>query len=130
MADSRSIPPDARELLTSEPLVAHLATCRNDRPHAAPIWYVVRDDAIEIATTGRKLANLRENPRVALSIQKVTEGDPRWGMTVRGTATVVADESEAINRRLNAKYGADEDAWAGNTGVRIDVGSVDYWTYD
>ncbi|WP_424019455.1 pyridoxamine 5'-phosphate oxidase family protein [Halorientalis pallida] len=125
-----SIPPEAEDHLTSELLVAHLATSRDDRPHAAPVWYVYRDGAIEIATTGTKLANIRANPRVALSIQKVEAGDPLWGMTIRGTATVVESESDGINRRLNEKYGADEDAWTENTGVRIDVGSVDHWTYD
>ncbi|SEN93973.1 Pyridoxamine 5'-phosphate oxidase [Halorientalis persicus] len=121
---------EAEALLTSEPLVAHLATCRDSRPHAAPIWYVYRDGLIEIATTGTKLENIRHNPAVALSIQKDEDGDPRWGMTVRGTADVVKSESERINRRLNEKYGADEDAWDENTGVRIEVGSVDYWIYD
>jgi nitroimidazol reductase NimA-like FMN-containing flavoprotein (pyridoxamine 5'-phosphate oxidase superfamily) len=124
-----NVPDEAEDMLTSEPLVAHLATCRDDRPHAAPIWYVYRDGLIEIATTGTKLENIRHNPAVALSIQKDEDGDPQWGMTVRGTADVVKSESERINHRLNEKYGADEDAWEENTGVRIEVGSVDYWTY-
>ena len=124
-----SVPDEAEALLTGEPLVAHLATCRDSRPHAAPIWYVYRKGRFEIATTGEKLENIRQNPSVALSIQKDEDGDPQWGMTVRGTADVVTSESERINRRLNEKYGADDDAWEENTGVRIEVGSVDYWTY-
>jgi PPOX class probable F420-dependent enzyme len=131
MAETSQIPPEAEELLTSEPLVAHLATCRDGKPHAAPIWFRVADDGIEVAIAGRKLDNVRENPRVALSIQRDEDGHPQWGVTVRGTATIVDDEaeSEELNRRLNEKYGVDEDAWEGNTGVRIDVGSVDHWTY-
>lgn len=126
-----SIPPAVRDRLTTEPLVAHLATCDDGRPHVAPVWFSVRDDAIEIATTGKKLANIRENPRVALSVERTADGDPQWGIAIRGTASVVESESEAIDRRLNEKYGgADEDPWTENTGVRIDVGSLDHWTYD
>jgi nitroimidazol reductase NimA-like FMN-containing flavoprotein (pyridoxamine 5'-phosphate oxidase superfamily) len=112
--------------------MAHLATSVDDRPHAAPVWYRYDDGDIEIVTTGRKLANLRENPRVALSIQNDENGDPRWMVTLRGTATVVEDEKQfrETNRRINAKYGASEDAHSDNTLVRIDVGSMNYRTYD
>lgn len=116
---------EARDLLTGEPLVAHLATCRDGRPHVAPLWYAVRGDAIEVTTTGRKLENLRRNPRVSLSVQQAEDGDPQWGLTVRGTATVLdEEETAAVRRRINRRYGVREGAWAGNTGVRIDVGSV------
>jgi hypothetical protein len=53
-------------------------------------------------------------------------------VTLRGTETVVEDDEEGreIFRRINRRYGADEDAWDENTPVRIDVGSVNHWTYD
>ncbi len=123
---------EAERLLTSEPLMAHLATSVDDRPHVAPLWYVYDDGVVEIVTTGRKLANVRENPRVALSVQKDEDGDPHWMVTLRGTATVVEDEDafRETNRRINAKYGVAEDAHAENTLVWIDVGSVNYRTYD
>ncbi|MEA5386245.1 pyridoxamine 5'-phosphate oxidase family protein [Haloarculaceae archaeon H-GB11] len=124
------VPEEAVALLTSEPLVAHLGTCRDGRPHVAPLWYVLHDDAVEITTTGRKLANLEANDRVAMSVQKDVDGHPRWGVVLRGTASVVdGEDGEAIHRRINRRYGADEDAWSENTPVRIDVGSVDYWRY-
>lgn len=128
---SRDVPDAAEALLTSEPLVAHLATCRANRPHVAPLWYHYRDGAVEIATTGQKLANLRENRRVALSVQKDEGGRPQWGVTILGTATAIDDEAErrAALRRINRRYGADEDAWSENTPVRIDVGSVSHWEY-
>lgn len=118
---------EAEELLTSEPLVAHLATCSDGHPHVAPLWYRYAGDGIvEIMTTGKKLANLAENPRVGLSVQKDEEGHPEWRISLLGTATVVEDEhaSTQQNRRLNRKYGADEDDWQENTAVRIEVGSV------
>lgn len=129
MADA--VPDRAEELLTSEPLVAHLATCRDNGPHAAPLWYNYRDGTIEIATTGRKLANILNNPRVALSVQKDEDGHPQWGVTVQGTATVIEDgeEDRAVLRRINRRYGAEDDAWSQNTAVRIDVGHVEHWEY-
>jgi PPOX class probable F420-dependent enzyme len=130
---ARNVPERAAELLTSEPLIAHLGTCHDGKPHVAPLWFNYRAGEVEIATTGRKLANIEQNPRVALSVQRDVDGHAQWGVTVRGTATVVADDDEAdeLFRRLNRKYGADDDAWADeNTAVRIDVGSVEYWEYD
>ena len=132
MSSSSEIPQEAEPLLTSDPPhVAHLATCRDEKPHVAPLWYNYRDGVVEIATTGRKLANVRENRRVALSVQKAENGDPVWGVTIRGTATIIDDEEEgdAVIRRINRRYGADEDAWSENTAVLIDIGSVEYWQY-
>lgn len=124
-----TVPAKAEELLTSEPLVAHLATCHDGRPHAAPLWYRYEDEVVEIMTTGQKLANIRRNPRVALSVQKAEDGHPEWMVVVRGRAHVVEDE--AVNReqnaKLNRKYGAEEDAWEEeNTLVRIEIGSTSY----
>ncbi|MFC6726524.1 pyridoxamine 5'-phosphate oxidase family protein, partial [Halobium palmae] len=81
---------------------------------------------------GRKLANLRENPRVALSVEESVDGDAKWTVTLLGTATVV-DDPEATReatRRINRKYGVDDEAWRENTLVRIDVGSATHRTYD
>jgi PPOX class probable F420-dependent enzyme len=126
------IPDEAEELLTRKPRIAHLATCRDGRPHVAPLWYNYRAGIVEIATTGRKLTNLRHNPRVAVSIQEDDDGSADWGVTLQGTASVVEDEAEreAVLRRINSRYGVEEDAWAGNTPVTIDVATVDYWQYD
>lgn len=127
-----SIPPEVEELLTSEPLVAHLATSTDDRPHVAPLWYRYEDGVVEILTTGRKLSNIRENPRVALSVQKDRDGHPEWLVTLRGIATVVKDEetNRQKTRAINRKYDADEGSWADeNTLVRIEIGSVSYKTY-
>lgn len=125
------VPETAERLLTSEPLAAHLATCRDGRPHAAPVWYRYDDGTVELATTGRKLSNLRANPRVALSVQKDDAGVPEWTVTVLGTASVVDDgnETRAAIRAINRKYGMNEDAWSGNTLVRVAVGTAHVRTY-
>jgi nitroimidazol reductase NimA-like FMN-containing flavoprotein (pyridoxamine 5'-phosphate oxidase superfamily) len=123
---SHNVSPEVEALLTSGPVMAHLATCSNDRPHVAPVWYHYDDGVVEILTTGQKLRNIRENPRVALSIQKDEGGQAEWMVSLLGTATVVEDEeaTREAEARINPKYGADPDAWSGNTLVRIEVGSA------
>ena len=128
---SDTVPPEAEALLTSEPLIAHLATCTENDPHVAPLWYNYRNGHIEIVTTGQKLANIRANPRVALSVQKDEDGHAQWGMSLRGTATVIEDEDRirAATRRINRRYGVEDDAWSENVYVRIKIGSLDHWEY-
>ncbi|WP_049922202.1 pyridoxamine 5'-phosphate oxidase family protein [Halopiger djelfimassiliensis] len=126
-----NVPAEAERLLESEPLMAHLGTCTEGRPHVAPVWYRYEDGIVEIVTTGRKLANIRSNPRVALSVQADDGGKTEWMVTLLGTATIVEDESEttAARRRINEKYGAEPGAYAENTLVRIEVGSTTSRTY-
>jgi nitroimidazol reductase NimA-like FMN-containing flavoprotein (pyridoxamine 5'-phosphate oxidase superfamily) len=128
---SERVPPEVEELLTSEPLTAYLATSREARPHVAPVWYRYEDGVVEVMTTGRKLENLRSNPRVSLAVQKERTGIPEWTVTLLGTAEVVEDEAEnrAANERINRKYGVEPDSWEGNTLVRVTVGSASYRTY-
>jgi len=119
------------ERLTSEPLTAHLATCRDGRPHVAPVWYLYEDSAVWIVTAGRKLADIRANPYVSLSVEKAERGQPEWTATLRGTAEPIEEEDvfEDVNRRINRKYAVDEGAWEDNTAVRIDLGSASFRTY-
>lgn len=128
---AETVPSEVEELLTGEPVVAHLATCHDGRPHAAPLWFRYEDGVVEVMTTGRKLANVRRNPRVAISIQHDRDGVPEWMVTIQGTATVVDDEDEirAANRRINRRYGVGDDAWSENVLVRIDVGTAAHRTY-
>jgi PPOX class probable F420-dependent enzyme len=127
-----AVPPEAERLLTSEPLVAYLATCADGRPHVAPVWYRYEDGIVEITTTGRKLENLRANPRAAVAVQKDERGHTRWMVTLLGTAEIVEDEAanREATQRINDKYGVHGEAWSENTLVRIDVGSATYRRYD
>jgi len=76
-------------------------------------------------------ANVRANPRAALSIEGAEDGHLEWTVTLLGTATVVEDETaaRAIHRRINRKHGAPEDAWAENTPVRIAVSTATHSRY-
>jgi nitroimidazol reductase NimA-like FMN-containing flavoprotein (pyridoxamine 5'-phosphate oxidase superfamily) len=125
------VPARVAELVTTEPLTAHLATCRDGRPHVAPVWYLYDEGVVSIVTTGRKLADIRANPYVSLSIEKSERGLPEWTSTLRGTADVVDDREafEQANGRINRKYGVNGDSWEENTLVRIDIGSASFRTY-
>ena len=127
-----SVPARVETLLTGDPVTAHLATCKDGRPHVAPVWFRYEDGVVELVTGGRKLADLSENPYVSLSVEKSDGGDPAWMVTLRGTATVVEDEAafREANRRINRKYGAEDESWEDNTLVRIRVGSASHRVYD
>ena len=125
------VPAEVPDLLTTEPLSAYLATCRDGRPHVAPVWYLYDDGVVSIVTTGRKLADIRANPYVSLSVEKSERGLPEWTVTLRGTARIIEDRDafEEVNGRINRKYGVDGDSWEENTLVRIDIGSASVRTY-
>jgi nitroimidazol reductase NimA-like FMN-containing flavoprotein (pyridoxamine 5'-phosphate oxidase superfamily) len=118
----------AADLLEGAPLMAHLATTTDGRPHVAPVWYSLDREAevVELLTTGQKLQNVRDNPHVALSVEQSEAGVAEWTVTVLGTAAVVDGEAaaRAAAERINPKYGADPDAWSENTLVRVAVGTA------
>ncbi len=126
-----TVPEEVETLLRSEPLAAYLATSVDDKPHVAPLWYQYEDGVVELTTKGRKLSNIRKNPRVSLAVQKAEAGIPEWMVTLLGTAEVVEDEAEEtrVRHEINGKYGVDPDAFPENTLVTIDVGSVSYTVY-
>jgi nitroimidazol reductase NimA-like FMN-containing flavoprotein (pyridoxamine 5'-phosphate oxidase superfamily) len=127
-----AIPADVEQRLSGAAVPASLATCVDGRPHVASLWYRYEDGVVDILPPGQKLANIRRNPRVALSVEVDDGGLPEWEVTLRGTARIVDDEDETreANRKLNGKYGVEPDAWAGeNTLVRIDVGSASLTTW-
>ncbi|WP_254272486.1 pyridoxamine 5'-phosphate oxidase family protein [Haloarcula marina] len=103
-----SIPDDVAALIADAPLSAHLATSVDDRPHVAPVWYVyeggdayraasdaetVRDDRLWVLTGGKKLENVRRNPRVAVSIERADESGVDWAVQLLGTARESDDDA-------------------------------------
>jgi nitroimidazol reductase NimA-like FMN-containing flavoprotein (pyridoxamine 5'-phosphate oxidase superfamily) len=130
---TQGVPPAAAELLTTGREMGHLATSVDDRPHVAPVWYHYADETIELVTGGQKLANVRENPKVALSVESSTDGHEDWWVICFGTAEVVTDEEElwAGRTRLFQRY-RDRDPTLEQDGeppealLRIDVGSTSY----
>ncbi len=109
-----SVPEAVEDLIADARLSAHLATSVDDRPHVAPVWYVYEDDTVSLVTGGRKLRNIRANPRVALSIERATEQRVHWTVTLLGTATVIEDRDrvERARDRIFTKYGAADETEA------------------
>ncbi|MFB6117294.1 pyridoxamine 5'-phosphate oxidase family protein [Halosegnis sp.] len=128
---------DAERLVTDTSYVAHVATTTDGNPRVAPVWYAYRPEAgvVEFLGSGRKVADLRENPKVALSVRNPEED---WHVSIRGTATVIEDVTEinAAAERILPKYleGDTPEAWgvAGEKHtfdpedvlVRVDVGTA------
>jgi len=101
-----SVPSEIEDLIAGAALSAHLATTTDDRPHVAPVWYGYDDGVLSTLTGGRKLANCRKNPRVAVSIERLREGDPVWMVAMQGVAEVNEDPTriEAARDRIFPKY--------------------------
>jgi nitroimidazol reductase NimA-like FMN-containing flavoprotein (pyridoxamine 5'-phosphate oxidase superfamily) len=90
--------------------VAHVATSdARGIPHVVPVCLVVEAGRLYFASgkTGRKIANLRAHPEVAVSVDEYTETWGRLrGVVVQGTARVHARNPtfRRIRRRLYLKY--------------------------
>jgi len=107
-----SVSPDVESLIADAPVSAHVATAVDDRPHVAPVWYGYRDDVLYFLTGGRKLENLRRNPRVAISIEDADRGDVNWNVTLLGRASVTEDPDRIdwASGWIYDRYENDEDS--------------------
>lgn len=133
-----SVSPDVEELISNAKLMAHLATSVDDRPHVAPVWYAYDDGTLSLLTGGKKLANVQENPRVAVSIEKNSNGDAEWMATLLGTGTIQTDSTrinEAAYDVFSKYLDANEEEWPEyyrqalsdepqNTLIEIDIASA------
>lgn len=99
-----------------------LATTRADgRPHLVPIWFVVDDGTIWIATgaTSTKVTNIRNQPQVTIGIARVGPIDNPGDLVIDGTATIFDTAPDTVLNRLDAKYG-----WRPGPEPDDDIGSV------
>lgn len=81
---AEAIPEGARRLFEA-PNVAHLATLMADgAPHVTPVWVDLEDSLVLVnSAEGRvKVANLRRDPRVGLSV--VDRENPFAAVSIRG----------------------------------------------
>jgi PPOX class probable F420-dependent enzyme len=104
-------PTEALAFLLERPRTAKLASVRADgRPHVAPVWFDLDDDALVFTTwhTTVKAANIRRDPRVSLCVDDETP--PYAFVLVEGVATLY-DDLEELRRwatRIARRYmGAD-----------------------
>lgn len=109
-----TVPPEVEELVADATQMVHLATSHDDRPHVAPVWYHYDDGHVYVFTGGRKVENVRANPRVALSIEAHEDGRAEWMVAMQGTARVVADEERAremVRPVFETYLGPDPEEW-------------------
>lgn len=102
------VPAEVESLIADAPVSAHLGTTVDDRPHVAPVWYGYRDGNLYFLTGGKKLENVRRNPRVAVSIEDARGGDVEWNVTLLGRATV-SDDPDRMDWASGWIYDAYED---------------------
>jgi PPOX class probable F420-dependent enzyme len=101
---------EREDFLTKPGILCRIATIQADgAPHVTPAWFIYEDGAIFITPRAHSawLANLRRDPRIALTID--AEASPYPKVTVEGLAEIVHDlgEDDAWRdryRRLAKRY--------------------------
>jgi PPOX class probable F420-dependent enzyme len=105
--------------LLERPLFAHLATVRPDgSPQSSVMWFDWDGSLVRMThtSTRQKFANLKREPRVALSI--ADPDDPYRFLEVRGVVdSVDADPGAGFYRSLQRRYGAEHPI--GDADVRV-----------
>jgi len=100
-------PAEARAFLAAGTKTGKLATVRSDgRPHVAPIWFVLDDDAV-VFTTGADTVKgraMQRDPRVSLCADD--ESPPFSYVRVDGEVTISDDLDEMLTwtTRIAARY--------------------------
>ena len=100
---------DAARAFLERPLLGHLVTLDADgSPQVTVVWFALEDDEIVSGHIGprRKLANVRRDPRVALSVEGTDRN--QWGLTqylvVHGTARITDGGAPELLQRLAHSY--------------------------
>jgi PPOX class probable F420-dependent enzyme len=102
--------PAAIRALIEEGHLAHLVTLEPDgSPHVTGIWVGIEDNEIvsgHLSETQRKLANVRRDPRVALSIASGRPGPHGMEpyLVIHGRARVTTGGGADLLRRLAQVY--------------------------
>ncbi|MBT97989.1 MAG: hypothetical protein CL902_05095 [Dehalococcoidia bacterium] len=105
---------EEQDLFLSQPRLAHFVTVRPaGRPHVAPVWFLW-----DQAATGKgrawvmadanavKVANVKQNPSVALSI--ATPERPLSYVILEGQATITSDGLDDVVERMCLLYDGPE----------------------
>src|SRR4051794_19328195 len=73
----------------------HLACSRNDEPYVVPVHFAYADGEIYIYTTqGKKYEIIKQNPRICLQAERVTDNQHWQSVIVYGEAFQITDEEE------------------------------------
>jgi nitroimidazol reductase NimA-like FMN-containing flavoprotein (pyridoxamine 5'-phosphate oxidase superfamily) len=127
------------QLVALERICRVATTGGRGAPHVVPVCHVLIDGKIWFASekNARKVRNLRENPRIAVTVDLYAEA---WaslrGVMIQGTARVVAKSPtfRRIRKALYAKYPQypDESAIGDDDSVVVEVtpSHVFAWGFD
>jgi PPOX class probable F420-dependent enzyme len=98
----------ALELLGSDAVATLVTLDADGAPHITAAWVGVEDGEIVIGTLGdqRKLANIRRDPRVALTVHgpRVNEWGLREYLVVNGIARITEGGAAELLQRLAHTY--------------------------
>lgn len=92
------------------PLLSNLATLRPDgSPHVAPVWHLYDGEKLLILSepTSVKVRNLRNDPRVGISIPRETE--PHGFVQVNGTAQLSDEWDRQVLWDMSINYQGEEE---------------------
>jgi PPOX class probable F420-dependent enzyme len=113
--------PDSHRDLVERPLIAHVATVRQDGGvQSNPMWFGWDGERIRLThtRTRQKFRNLQADPRVALSILD-PDNSQRY-LEIRGVVEEVEDDPGGrFYRGLRRRYGVDPDAPMPDADVRV-----------
>lgn len=117
------LPEDLREVLDARSF-AHLTTLDPDGfPQASAMWVMRDGDRIVFNTQQgrRKWRNMRNDPRVAVSISPQDEPYRNYSIQGRVVEMRTADGKEIIDRLAHKYLGVDEYEWLRPGDVRVTV---------
>ena len=88
-------------------------------PHAAPMWYVMRDDEVAFRSFSKsqKIVNLRRDPRLTLLAEEGLAYADLKGVMIEGEAELIDDPAVVLEMygELSGRY-----AFAGTEPVRLE----------
>jgi nitroimidazol reductase NimA-like FMN-containing flavoprotein (pyridoxamine 5'-phosphate oxidase superfamily) len=103
---------EIQDLLRTE-RVGHVAVLDGETPYVSPLSFVYTDDIIVFRTMeGRRLAAIRDHPRVSMEVTRTGPGAADWqSVLVIGDASIIDDRSVSsryvglIVAKYRAAYG-------------------------
>jgi hypothetical protein len=115
---------DILEFMRGYSLAAQASVSPSHSPQAAAVGFIVTDDFVvffDSLDTARKVQNLRQNPRIALVIGGLREGEERT-VQFEGVADEPRGETlERLKEQYFARFpdGRERQAWPGITYVCV-----------
>ncbi len=98
----KTIPEEKRKLIDAfleKPLIARMATAdRHARPHVVPVWYAWDGTTIWISSfaSTRKVAELRQNPYLSISIDVAEQNGATRAVILEGKSELITEPREFV----------------------------------